>query len=389
MDSYLCENCVKDIWLNKLISENGHLCKKCSICSSTEKRAMSCEDSNLSHLFKALIRYNYSEWEYNGHLGGEFIENLFSKENPILNFDNIIDVDNLETVVLTLIDPVYEDYDSGISLYAGYDENGQQNKPLVALKMDYSSKLKKLADELKRKNHFLLEEHWLSMLIKYTDQIKGYIKSDSSYYRARIGFDKKAIPVLGDWNPEHHYKPFSGENIGAPPPYQATSGRMNRSGVSFLYLASDPETALVETRPFPSQIVSIGQFKSKREFQIVDLVSVNIFNYFESDEKMDDYLFLKSIEHIFSIPVPPDQIKRYTITQFLSDILRKLEFDGVAFKSSIGPGSNLTVFNPDNFHFVNDDSHVVRVNKLQYFYAPLPEINPEEDYYESGNWQNI
>lgn len=389
MELYLCENCVKDIWLNKFLSEKGHKRKKCNICGSTDKNAILCEDTNLSHLFKALIRYNYSEWEYNGHLGGESIESLFYKDNPILKFDDKIDTDNLESAILTLIDPVYENYDSGISLYAGYDEHGQQNMPLVALKMDFSYNLKNLANELKRKNHFLLEEQWLSYLKKYSDQIKSYIKSGSGYYRARIGFDKKAIPVMGDWHPEPHYKPFSQENIGAPPPFKAASGRMNRSGVSFLYLASDPETALVETRPFPSQIISIGQFKNEKELQIADFVSVNIFNYFESDKKLDDYLFLKSIENLFSIPVPPDQNQPYTITQFLSDILRQLKFDGVAFKSSIAPGSNLTIFNPDHFNYVNDDFHIVRVYKLQYSHAHLPEIDPEEDYYESENWQSM
>jgi hypothetical protein len=58
------------------------------------------EDTNLSHLFKALLRYNYSEWEYNGHLGGESLESIFYRENPILHFDDKTDEENLESAVL-------------------------------------------------------------------------------------------------------------------------------------------------------------------------------------------------------------------------------------------------------------------------------------------------
>jgi hypothetical protein len=116
--------------------------------------------------------------------------------------------------------------------------------PLSSLKIDFSYNLKRLANDLKIKNHFLFEGQWISYLKEYSDKIESNIKSESTYYRARIGFEKKAIPVLSDWEPEPHYKPFAEENIGAPPPFVASSGRMNRAGVSFLYLASDPETAL-------------------------------------------------------------------------------------------------------------------------------------------------
>jgi hypothetical protein len=91
--------------------------------------------------------------------------------------------------------------------------------------------------------------------------LESIIPSGSTYFRARIGYEKKGISTEG-WIGKRLFQPYKDSNIGAPSPLKATPGRMNRDGVSFLYLSTDLTTAIAEVRPHPGQIVSIGKLVS-------------------------------------------------------------------------------------------------------------------------------
>lgn len=174
--------------------------------------------------------------------------------------------------------------------------------------------------------------------------------------------------------------------IGAPPPLKATAGRMNRDGVSFLYLASEQNTAVAEVRPHPGQIVSIGKFTTNCELIIADFNAIEIYDYFLNDKLLDAFSLLKSIDVSFSMPIPPDQRHNYSLTQFLSDLLRTLNFDGIAYRSSIGSGFNVTIFDPEKFQYVPGSEGVVKIEKLNYSWATLQTVSMDEEYmmYKDG-----
>jgi hypothetical protein len=54
---------------------------------------------------------------------------------------------------------------------------------------------------------------------------------------------------FGGWTADTVFQPFIGAAIGAPPLAEATPGRLNRDGVSFLYLATEEARAAAEVRP--------------------------------------------------------------------------------------------------------------------------------------------
>ena len=172
---------------------------------------------------------------------------------------------------------------------------------------------------------------------------------------------------------------------------------MNREGVSFLYLASNSDTAIAEVRPHPSQIVSLGIFENKSQIRIADFTSIDIYDFYNSDKALDEYLLLKSIENLFCLPVTPDQKHKYSITQFFSDILRHIDFEGVAYRSSISSGENLTIFDPECFEYVKDSGEAIKIEALTYATKELELISNEETYtifkdekpvYLSGNTPN-
>jgi hypothetical protein len=185
------------------------------------------------------------------------------------------------------------------------------------------------------------------------------ILEGKQFYRARKGYDSKKHPSRGI-SAEPHYSPYSGTQIGAPSPLLVGTGRMNRPGISFLYLASNRETAIAEIRPHPGEYISVGQFKATRELKVADFSNIDIYN---------------------SAKISPDNRNDYAITQFFSDVARQLGYDGLSFISSVGKGVNLTIFDPDLFEYVCGSAEILSVEGLYYQFKDLPKVSSDEEYY--------
>lgn len=55
-----------------------------------------------------------------------------------------------------------------------------------------------------------------------------------------------------------------------PLPHSAREGRVNPKGIPCLYLADDKDTAMAEIRPWVGSYISVGQFKTLRNLNLVD-----------------------------------------------------------------------------------------------------------------------
>lgn len=375
----LCAACAKDPNIRTVIRESGTVLPTCPVCGTQNSPSLDCADPALRSLFRALVRYHYSEWEYNPHMGGDDVEMLFFGENPITAYDATWDADKYEDALLVLIEEGYEPYETGISLYSGYASDGAQLMPLIAIKNDFDDSLKAFRQKLQKVNYFLLEGEARTLLEPHTERLENFLSHGTILHRARIGFENKAIP-LGGWNEDWHFKPYSGEALSAPPPPLAGPGRLNRPGVSYLYLATDEETALSEVRPHPGHHVSVGAFECDRILRIADFNAISIRDFSGSDQTLGQFLLLKSIDELFSLPVLPEERDKYSLTQLLSDALRHLGFDGIGYRSSVGPGVNVAAFDPGCFRYLADSSKVVRINRLQYDYYHVTTLSPGVAY---------
>lgn len=359
----ICINCVCAPELKKLIASTGKPLKRCPNCGSLNELTVSTKSKNVKHAFRAAIRYYFSEWDYNEHWGGHGFWRLFQRENPVVLLrQNYPYPDEL---IFDITDPAYFDYDNGISLYAGYHD-GIPNMPLTALKDDTSSFLGQCSVELQQKNYWEIEDRLVSKLKTYVGKIDKIVPSGQEFFRARIGHAGRFAQMSGDFTPNFHYKPYKGNELGAPPPQKATAGRMNRDGVSYLYLADERQTAIAEVRPHPSHKVSIGTFRNTESLRLADFSSVSFLD-FKTDQKLDeDFLFLKSIDRSFSLPVTPEDKHKYTIMQAVAESLRKLKYDGVVFESTVGSGNNIASFYPEKFSYLEDSGDVVSIVKVSY-----------------------
>jgi hypothetical protein len=377
----LCIDCVKAEQLKRLISEKGELVPECAVCGSNTVLSLNCEDNDFCQLFKTLIRYHYTEWEYNSHWGGVMgLSELFTEDNPILNWRENLDDLNIEEAVLTLTEKVYEKYDQGVSVFSGFLECGQRTIFSDSLREESSIRLVPIIAGLSKKNYFLLDNDGKALLVDHEDKITTLILEGKQFYRARKGYDSKKHPSRGI-SAEPHYSPYSGTQIGAPSPLLVGTGRMNRPGISFLYLASNRETAIAEIRPHPGEYISVGQFKATRELKVADFSNIDIYNFYKSDKTLDDFVFFINLNKLFSAKISPDNRNDYAITQFFSDVARQLGYDGLSFISSVGKGVNLTIFDPDLFEYVCGSAEILSVEGLYYQFKDLPKVSSDEEYY--------
>lgn len=364
----ICTDCVNDIRYKKLIIgiENKNVCT----CCQKTNYVIDTNSNDFIQMTKALIRYHYSEWDYNHHFGGEdFITFFTEDDNIFLNKQNFKDLEVYEELLNRINNiEVYEDYDKGVSLFAGYYE-GEQIPLLESIKSSLDDSIIRIKNKLKTENYFKYEDELTKILSDYSKDCKITIERKREYYRARIGFAKKKRNIFNlDFETEMVYEPYSNSDIGAPPPHLSSDGRINRIGVSYLYCATDKYTAIAEIRPHPGDIISIGKFVVKEDLSVFDLTASQFVKYYKSDKTLSDYRKLNTFTELLQKVITPSQRRSYNITQLLADCIRKLNFDAILFPSSVSSGENLVIFNPEKMDYTYDDAEVVEIKKVSYDY---------------------
>jgi len=377
----LCVDCAKHPSLKesvKLHSVEGPVCGVCQEVGYIYPACDPAKKEDLTNLIKALIRFYYNEHDYNPHWGGESEpEGLLTTENPIIETEP--HAGRLRTpekafdffYALLTASP-YPPVESGISVYAGFYEGARLLH--FAMNDSLSFLLRRFLERLESSNYFDIEPDLLTLLEELSDRLTNIIPAGTRYYRARVGVEATySDHSISSWRSPLLRKPFSGAALGAPPPQIATAGRLNRAGVSFLYLASDEATAAAEVRPHPGHYLSIGQFESKKDLKIASF-EADIIHFFRNEHQLDLFHFIHSVDERMAMPVIPGNSTRYSITQLIAECLRQRGFDGISFKSSVGNGTNVCVFRPDLLLPVEESATVKKVRSLKYGLEDSPTV---------------
>ncbi len=175
---------------------------------------------------------------------------------------------------------------------------------------------------------------------------------DSILWRAQLGhgwrFENEEVGEI----PAPHESERMCPRIG-----RATEGRANPKGIPYLYLASNRETALAEVRPWVGSYVSVGQFKIVRELKVVNCTTERkglIFYFKEPSPKKREEAVWFDIDKAFSKPVSPtDDVADYVPTQVLSELFKSKDFDGIGYRSSLGDGYNIALFDINSAEIIN------------------------------------
>lgn len=372
----LCGPCAIATLLRDLISyslESG----KCSLCGEESEHVLATNAPKFIRAVKALIRYHYSEWDYHSKLGGESFERLLLQENPLFTFRDDLKGDEYEDFILSIIERF--DSDQSITLFTAYGRDIYNYPPMAAVALGEHSLVSEIEREAKKKNHFLVESAYESNFLPLQEHVAHTISSGEVFYRARIGAVAKAENYHYMERRAVFYDPFRGTDIGAPPVGLAAAGRLNRPGVSFLYLASDMDTAIAEVRPHPGEFVSVGAFTASHDISVADFSNHNLGNLYRNDEELLLLELIIAVEKTFSAMAPPSNQAKYSVTQVFAELFRKMGFGGIKYKSTVGNGSNLAIFTPDAFHWNTDSASAVKVEGVSYQHAPCLLFDSDDD----------
>lgn len=376
----LCVDCCKHPALKRFVEDNAEEGLACASCVPIAGYARACSIRRrpvLMNLLAGLVRFYFDEFEYNSHWGAEdSVEDLLTQPNPILETENSLFNSRIprdrsrELLYWLFSDNPYPE--PGISVYAGFDADGGRHLARSIQQTRHPS-LERLRARLERENHFDVEASVFSTIDLIGPRIDAAVDVGTRYFRARTGVEGRYQKSDGGWKPELRYKPLTGDQIGAPPPPLARPGRLNRTGISYLYLASDARTAAAEIRPHPGHRVSVGEFRCNEPLRIASFNS-DIVNFIGSEAELDLFHFIHSTDSLMSEPVVPEEAARYSVTQLIADCLRQRGYDGVSYRSSVGTGDNVCVFKPAAFDYLEGSGEVLSVQSLDYGLEPIASI---------------
>lgn len=219
-----------------------------------------------------------------------------------------------------------------------------------------------LRDEMMHRNRWFLDDPIdLDRLGDLLDQLivpPGEVPE--TWYRARLLTDDV---------------PFALDAMGAPPSRLAGHGRANPAGIRYLYLGSEPNTAVAEVRPHTGELACVAKFRVPA-MRFVDLrdprsrVSPFILEDAEQIARVRDGLpLLERLGQELTKPVQPTSAAfEYIPSQYLCEFVKKRGFHGVIFRSSVSAGINLALFDPDAATAI--EVNTVRVSRVSVDIAP-------------------
>jgi hypothetical protein len=167
------------------------------------------------------------------------------------------------------------------------------------------------------------------------------LEAGARWYRARMESDGAT---------------FDAAHMLAPPKGKAGHGRANPAGIPYLYLASSPDTAVAELRPHTGETASVAEVKFDADkLNIIDLATPRetVSPFILADVAAiaalrTDVRFLERLGEELTRPIKPTAATlEYVPTQYLCELIKHQGYHGVMYKSSVGPGRNLALFEPE------------------------------------------
>lgn len=341
-----CIACLESHYLKQIILTNNSS-GDCDFCNSSNINVYNAEELNV--FFKGLLDlYEVDE------VNGDAIENQILQDFPEKVFTQaLIDKNKVKALLIDIMSEDSSDYEDVL------------NKPVILkfYKTDYEERIvkplvfswEKFSKEIKSVNRFHFQNNLdLEKLKEIFAHYSKVIIKGKNFYRARISPSLEGYPI---------------SQMSNPPNDKASDGRANPKGISYLYLSNDIKTSLFEVRANLYDYISVGKFKLKENLQVINLSSkiIDIFTFLDNDlleEQIIHQPFISRLEQELAKPHrKSDSDLDYLPTQYISELIKSMGFDGIEFRSAQNPqGYNLAIFYPEKFEPAN--VAVVEITKL-------------------------
>jgi len=196
---------------------------------------------------------------------------------------------------------------------------------------------------VKKETRYLFDcdiKNFLDTLLETAKSKIEKIKAGAIFWRSQLGHD---------WDPHDDGPgPYPAQRM-KPVKNSATDGRANPKGISYLYLSTDKNTAMAEVRPWIGSYISLAEFKLLKDVIIINCSTHRKWPVFYSEEPSPTkrkMAIWQDIDEAFSRPVTTNEDSTdYVPTQIIAELFKNNGFDGIAYRSSLGKGHNIALFN--------------------------------------------
>lgn len=365
-----CVNCFNDEYVKVFINRKGVI-SKCDYCNAVDVKCISeielydmfhnvfdlyCiindeyyyaarrkKDCPQPETLISLIQHDWSIFntsELNGERIAELIYNI-SMGNP-----------NIAIKPSEVLDNIWV---RKSEKYFGYFISRDWNNFCKSIKHEY-----RFFHDYSENIEFEIERTFDYKTFEYAERL---IDSSKILYRGREGylFDKNTNAI----------KPYRVKDMGIPGQNIISNGRANPNGINYLYTADDIPTVLSEIRSWKGAIVSVAKIEIRKTLKIVDLT--NIFEI-KSPFQMEFNNLRKDIESVEILKMFGNELTKpvnpkyspvdYIPTQFICELIRSKGYDGIMFKSSLGEGSNVVLFDMKKIKI--KDVELYKVKEIKY-----------------------
>ncbi|MES9783334.1 RES domain-containing protein [Bacillus thuringiensis] len=360
-----CVKCFEDVNVIEYIKSKRALGETCNYCGT--KAELMVDISDLSEMFSRLFKYYKVTTEFEhfdpedqvaadvGKSLWEWVQDSWNIFSELTDERLLYDIVNLNRDSQIDESTLFSDPTDSIM----YDRKGGMWEAL-----SYNLKYENRYFPKKNIDVYYTHEELLGELESLFKSITTIVNTENIFYRARIGnfTDSK--------------------QLNAPPEEKILKGgRVNPIGIRVLYSAIDIETAIAEVRPWKSAPITIACVRPKESLKLVDLSKISnrkaqiLSSFFATEDlysELDTLDLLSTLDKTLSEPVHPESSElEYIPSQYLTEFIKSLGYDGVIFKSSLGPGENYAFFEWDKFSYKPSKLDVIiidyyEVNDMKY-----------------------
>ncbi|PKD43696.1 RES family NAD+ phosphorylase [Rhodohalobacter barkolensis] len=340
-----CSNCFDDIELTGFITSNSVKSGDCDYCSKTNTSLINPRE--FEEKFISLIDiYEPVKGEVEGDISPDLIHKKIQDDWSIFNGD--ISANVHQSLLKEILSSSFKANDRLFS--EPYELR------VILHKLEEADSLEKeweaFANEIKTNNRFFIGESINLDLLKdlFRVHTKAY-KKGKLFYRGRISKEKG----------------YQKEKMGKPPIELSESGRANPIGIPYLYLSTEKETVLYESRATHSDFVTIAEFRLIADnMKVLRLRRIDDLSPFMAEDGLENYLkyknYLKRLEHELSRPLRTHDNKMldYLPTQYLCEYVKSLGYDAIEYGSSLHDGGiNLAVFDDSKLEITDIKVHEI------------------------------
>lgn len=215
--------------------------------------------------------------------------------------------------------------------------------------------------DVKWNNRFYSKLPNVDVLISIFSRCVIDVASGERFYRARISSNGGSIPA---------------NEMGCAPRGLATSGRLNASGIGYLYLCSSSETTLAEIKAAAGDVCTIATFVvnpvKNEKLRVVDLSQISQLGVFGSEDEKDIFLMNHDILSDIDFAMRKSSGRNrseieYAPTEYLSDMIKSMGVDGIRYKSTLDQSVvDMVLFNDDKVAQLENELTSCKIEKLQY-----------------------